>query len=406
MVEEKGVSFVDLINPHLNLEEELISVVRRVLRSGVLSGGPVVEEFQEDFSRFCGVEHCVGVSSGTDALRFALIAAGVEPGDGVITVANTFVATVEAIMQCGATPHFVEVDPQTFNMSIDSLRDYLEVHCEKCNRTGLPKHRRTRRRISAVVPVHLYGQICDMDPILNLAERYGISVIEDACQAHGANYFSSKERRWKKAGSMGTAAAFSFYPTKNLGACGEAGAVTTNDQVVAQKIRMLRDHGQSKKYHHLIEGYNGRMDALQAGILQVKLRSLEDWNKDRRTAAQTYNRLLATAHSITRPQEPVWSRAVYHLYVIRAHRRDELLKHLSEKGIGAGLHSPIPLHLQQAFSHLGYREGDLPVSEKSSREILSLPIFPQIRIDQQEQVVEAVLQFYETQMSVAKTARA
>src|SRR5262249_29783936 len=198
-------------------------------------------------------------------------------------------------------------------------------------------------RISAIVPVHLYGQVCDMDPILELAEQYGVPVIEDACQAHGADYFSSKERRWKKAGSMGTAAAFSFYPTKNLGACGEAGAVTTNDEVIAQKIRMLRDHGQSKKYHHLIEGYNGRLDALQAGILQVKLRFLDEWNKDRRTAAQTYDRLLAAADSITRPQEPAWSRAVYHLYVIRAQRRDALLKHLSEKGIGAGLHYPIPL---------------------------------------------------------------
>ena len=406
MVEEKGVSFVDLVTPHLDLEEELISVVRRVLRSGVLAGGPVVEEFQEDFARFCGVEHCVGVSSGTDALRFALMAAGVEPGDGVITVANTFVATVEAIRQCGATPHFIDVDPQTFNMNIHSLREYLEVYCDRCNRTGLPKHRRTRRRISAIVPVHLYGQVCDMDPILELAEQYGVPVIEDACQAHGADYFSSKERRWKKAGSMGTAAAFSFYPTKNLGACGEAGAVTTSDVVVAQKIRMLRDHGQSKKYHHLIEGYNGRLDALQAGILQVKLRSLDEWNKDRRTAAQTYNRLLAAADSVTRPHEPAWSRAVYHLYVIRAHRRDELLKHLSDKGIGAGLHYPIPLYLQPAFIHLGYREGDLPMSERSSREVLSLPMFPQIRIDQQERVIQALLQFYETQISTAKAAQA
>ena len=205
---------------------------------------------------------------------------------------------------------------------------------------------------------------------------------------------------------MGTAAAFSFYPTKNLGACGEAGAVTTSDVVVAQKIRMLRDHGQSKKYHHLIEGYNGRLDALQAGILQVKLRSLDEWNKDRRTAAQTYNRLLAAADSVTRPHEPAWSRAVYHLYVIRAHRRDELLKHLSDKGIGAGLHYPIPLYLQPAFIHLGYREGDLPMSERSSREVLSLPMFPQIRIDQQERVIQALLQFYETQISTAKAAQA
>jgi dTDP-4-amino-4,6-dideoxygalactose transaminase len=388
-----GIPFVDLVTPHKELEEELIGVVRSVLATGMLAGGPMVEEFEQDFAAYCGAKYCVGVGNGTDALRFALMASGVEAGDGVITVSNTFVATVEAIVQAGATPYFVDIDSRTFNMSADALQEFLEVQCTRCERTGLPIHRTSRRRISAILPVHLYGQICEMDPILKLADQYGLILIEDSCQAHGAEYFSANDGGWKRAGSMGKAAAFSFYPTKNLGACGEAGAVTTNDERLAKKIRMIRDHGQGKKYHHLIEGYNGRMDALQAGFLKVKLRHMEKWTSQRRSAAETYNGLFADLDWITTPSEADWSRAVYHLYVVRTAKRDDLQKFLSERKIGTALHYPIPLHLQPAFVHLGYRKGDLPVTEQLAGEILSLPMFPQIRQEQLKQVAEALLQF-------------
>ena len=397
MSDVKGVPFVDLVTPHLELEEEFVGIVRGVLKSGMFAGGPLVEEFEREFARYCGAKHCIGVSNGTDALRFALIAAGVQHGDEVLTVSNTFVATVEAIVQAGATPHFMDIDPRTFNISVDALREFLEVHCDRCERTGLPLHRATRRRISAILPVHLYGQVCDMDPILKLADQYGLIVIEDSCQAHGAGYNSTKEGSWKRAGSMGNAAAFSFYPTKNLGACGEAGAVTTNDENLAKKIRMIREHGQGKKYHHLVEGYNGRMDAMQAGFLKIKLRSMDKWNAERRSAAETYNRSFKGADWITTPFEPSWSRAVYHLYVVRVSRRDELQQYLSERKIGTALHYPIPLHLQPAFTHLGYREGDLPVTERLTNEILSLPMFPQIRPEQLEQVAEALSLFCKSQ---------
>jgi len=397
MTELDGVPFVDLVTPHLELEEEMIGVVRGVLKSGVFAGGPLVEEFEREFAEFCGAEHCIGVSNGTDALRFALMAAGVQAGDGVITVSNTFVATVEAIVQVGATPHFVDIDPQTFNLSVDALREFLEVQCDQCERTGLPIHRATRRRISAILPVHLYGQMCDMDPIMKIADQYGLIVIEDSCQAHGADYQSASEGLRKRAGSIGLAAAFSFYPTKNLGACGEAGAVTTNDERMAKRIRMIREHGQGKKYHHLVEGYNGRMDAIQAGFLKIKLRSMETWNRQRRAAAEAYNRMFADADAVITPFEPSWSRAVYHLYVVRVSNRDELQKYLGERKIATALHYPIPLHLQPAYSHLGFRAGDLPVSERLAGEILSLPMFPGIDTNQQKKVVQTLLQFLPSQ---------
>lgn len=393
MKNEAGVPFVDLVTPHQELEDELVGVVKNVLKTGMFAGGPVVESFEKDFARFCGTEHCVAVSNGTDALRFALIAAGVEPGDCVITVSNTFVATVEAILQAGAQPLFVDIDPRTFNMSASALSEFLEVHCVRCERTGLPLHRKSRRRISAILPVHLYGQICDMDAIRSIADQYGLFILEDSCQAHGAEYFSTREGAWQRAGSIGKAGAFSFYPTKNLGACGEAGAVTTNDCELADKLRMIRNHGQGAKYHHLIEGYNGRMDAFQAGMLQIKLRHLEDWNAKRRSAAATYNRLLEDADWITTPYEPTWSRAVYHLYVVQVGRRDELQAFLSKRKIETALHYPIPLHLQPAYVQLGFRKGDLPVTESVTAEILSLPMFPGLKLDQQELVNEALQQF-------------
>jgi dTDP-4-amino-4,6-dideoxygalactose transaminase len=252
---------------------------------------------------------------------------------------------------------------------------------------------RTGKRVAAIIPVHLYGQMADMDPILALAERYNLLVIEDACQAHGAEYFSKRQNRWYTAGSMGRAAAFSFYPGKNLGACGEAGAVTTNDEELARKLRMLRDHGQAKKYYHEIEGYNGRLDAIQAGILRIKLHYLASWNESRRKCAQRYQEMLGAAEGIGLPYEGSSARTVYHLYVVRVQNRDDLQRHLAEAGIGTGIHYPIPLHLQSAYRTLGYEKGDFPVTERAAAEILSLPMFPGLTPAQQSRVAEHVLEF-------------
>lgn len=394
MTNRNKIPFLDLVTPHLQLEEELISVVRNSLRNAAFIGGPAVDNFEREFARFCDSPCCVGVGSGTDALRFALMAVGVAAGDCVLTVPHTFIATVEAISQAGAVPEFVDVDERTHTMNPEKLREYLESGCDVDERSGRPISRRTGRTITAIVPVHLYGQMTDMDPILALAERYRLTVIEDACQAHGAEYFSQKEQAWKKAGSMGAAAAFSFYPGKNLGACGEAGAVTCNDEAVAQKIRMLRDHGQSRKYFHPMEGYNGRLDAIQAGILQVKLAHLADWNQSRRQAAERYRQLFSSSnHAVVLPYEAPVSRAVYHLYVIRSEQRDLLRQHLSEAGIDTGIHYPIPLHLQEAYGDLGYSNGDFPISERVAAEVVSLPMFPTLEEDDQRQVVEAVANF-------------
>jgi len=351
----------------------------------------MVEDFERDFAAFCDAENCVGVGSGTDALRFALIAAGVKPGDTVVTVPNTFIATTEAISQVGAQFDLVDIDEQTHTIDPERLRSYLESECTPDARTNRVVSRRTGTPVTAVIPVHLYGQTADMDPILELANRYNLIVIEDACQAHGAEYFSKKEHRWRKAGSMGHAAAFSFYPGKNLGACGEAGAVTTNDEAVAREVRMLRDHGQSRKYHHAVEGYNGRLDALQAGILHVKLRHLTRWNEGRRLSAEHYNELFGPmAGSVRVPHQPSWSKPVYHLYVIRTSYRDDLQRHLGEAGIGTGIHYPIPVHLQPAYTALGWRRGDFPVCEEAADQILSLPMFPGLRAEDRRRVVESV----------------
>jgi dTDP-4-amino-4,6-dideoxygalactose transaminase len=387
-----SIPFLDLVTPHRELKNELVAVFEQALETAAFIGGPMVAGFEEDFGRFCGTRHCVGVGSGTDAVRFALIAAGVKPGDVVVTVPNTFIATAEAITQAEATPDFVDVDARTYNMDPEQLRKYLQVQCSVDETTGRVYNRKLGRPVTAVVPVHLYGQPADMDPILDLAERFSLLVVEDACQAHGAEYFSRKANAWKKAGSLGKAAAFSFYPGKNLGACGEGGAVTTNDEEIARKVRMLRDHGQSRKYLHDVEGYNGRLDAIQAGILRIKLRQLTAWNEKRRECARRYQELLGSADpGIRLPYEPSWAKAVYHLYVVRVQNRDQLQKHLAEAGIGTGIHYPIPLHLQKAYADLGYRKGDFPVCEGAAADILSLPMYPGLGFDQQSRVAQQVL---------------
>ena len=387
------IAFLDLITPHVELKEELCEVFSRALATAGFIGGPMVQGFEEDFARYCDARYCIGVGSGTDALRFALIAAGIGAGDAVVTVPNTFIATTEAISQAGARIVFVDVDEATYNLDPAKLREYLETGCER-EAAGALVDRRTGARVKAVIPVHLYGQMADMDAIQELADQYHLIVIEDACQAHGAEYFSRKQDRWCKAGSMGLAGAFSFYPGKNLGACGEAGAVTTNDEELAKKMRMLRDHGQALKYYHDIEGYNGRLDSIQAGILGVKLKHLPEWTELRRAAAARYRELFETEEgAVVLPYEPEWSKAVYHLFVVRVENREDLMKQLAGVGIGTGIHYPIPLHLQKAYQNLGYRMGDFPVAERVAPQILSLPMFPQLRAEEQQRVAGEVMNY-------------
>jgi len=350
----------------------------------------MVDEFEKSFAEFCGTRHAIAVNSGTDALRFALTASGVKNGDAVVTVPHTFIATTEAISQAGAQPEFVDIDSRTYNIDPEKLRKYLELKCTQ-DGSGNLVSQRSGRPVTAIVPVHLYGQMADMDAIQELADRFNLKVIEDACQAHGAEYFSRRHNRWFKAGSMGSAAAFSFYPGKNLGACGEGGAITTNQDGIAQKSKMLRDHGQAKKYYHDIEGYNGRLDSLQCGILSVKLRQLAEWNKKRREAASRYRELFQESGAeLVLPFEPSNSKAVYHLYVVQVADREQLQAELGQQNIGTGIHYPIPLHLQKAYANLGYSNGAFPVTESAAKRILSLPMFPNLSSAAQSRVVDAV----------------
>jgi dTDP-4-amino-4,6-dideoxygalactose transaminase len=382
-----NIPFLDLVTPHVELEQELTEVFQQVIRTAGFIGGPMVEGFEKAFATFCGTSFSVAVSSGTDALRFAIMACGVKAGDVVVTVPHTFIATTEAISQAGAIPEFVDIDERTYNMDAEKLSHYLETQCKR-DASGKLISNRSGRPVTAVVPVHLYGQTADMDAILELADRFGLVVIEDACQAHGAEYFSQKHNRWMKAGSMGRAAAFSFYPGKNLGACGEAGATTTNDPSIAAQVKMLRDHGQAKKYYHDVEGYNGRLDAMQAGFLSVKLKHLPEWNTKRQAHAERYRHLLGNTEGVTLPHEPNWSKAVYHLFVVRVADREQLKDFLGEAGVGTGIHYPIPLHLQKAYANFPYKKGDFPVTERVAAEILSLPMFPELTEAMQKRVAE------------------
>jgi dTDP-4-amino-4,6-dideoxygalactose transaminase len=398
-----SVPFLDLVTPHVELEEELVAVFRSALKAAAFIGGQEVDLFEREFAEFCGTRHCVGVGSGTDALRFALMAAGIRPGETVITVPNTFIATAEAISQAGARPAFVDIDERTYTIDPEKLRAYLETACTHDARTGRLVSRRTGSPVTAVVPVHLYGQVADMDAILDVAAEYRLTVVEDACQAHGAEYFSKKEGRWLSAGSMGRAAAFSFYPGKNLGACGEAGAVTTGDERVAERCRMLRDHGQSKKYVHDIEGYNGRLDAIQAGILRVKLRRLPGWNRKRRQSASRYSQMFESVPDlVTVPYEPERARSVHHVYAIRVRSRDRLRADLAVAGISAQIHYPTPLHLQNAYADTGHHEGDLPVAEAVAAEIISLPMYPGLTVSQQRHVAASVIASLSTRKPVER----
>jgi dTDP-4-amino-4,6-dideoxygalactose transaminase len=357
------IPFLDLKAHHQAVRVEIEEAIREVIDAGAFAGGPFVEQFEKEFAAFCGTSHAVGVGSGTDALWFALLGLGIGPGDEVITVPMTFMATAEAISFCGATPVLVDIEARTYTMDPDRIE------------------RAITPRTKAIIPVHLYGQTADMDPILEIAKRHRVHVIEDACQAHGAEY------KGRKAGSMGVAGCFSFYPGKNLGAFGEAGAVVTSDKSLTRTMQMLRDHGQERKYHHALVGWNGRMDGIQAAVLRVKLKRLAEMNKSRRVHARHYKELLAPFPKVTLPSEAEEGAHVYHVFSVRVQDRDRVMKSLSDRGIGCGVHYPIPIHLQPAYKSLGYKPGDFPVAEQCAEEFLSLPMFPEMTDVQVKDVV-------------------
>ena len=348
------VPFLDLKAQHDPIRVELDRAIRNVIDSGAFAGGPFVEKFETNFARYCGCKHAIGVGNGTDALWLSLLALGIGAGDEVITAPNTFMATAEAISYSGARPVFVDVDDSTYTMDPAGLEAALSP------------------RTKAVIPVHLFGQMADMDPILGFARRHNLFVIEDAAQAHGAKY------KGQGAGTLGDVGCFSFYPGKNLGAFGEAGAVITNDDRLQETIRSLRDHGQVRKYHHRFIGWNCRMDGIQAAVLSVKLQHLERGNTLRRRHALEYNEALDRVEELVRPFAAPYAEHVYHVYAIRVRDRDEAMWRLQQKGIQCGVHYPVPIHLQKAYRNLGYETGRFPVSERTALEFISLPMFPEL----------------------------
>ena len=376
------VPFVDLKAQYESIKDEMNVAIQQVLDSSSFVGGPFVEKFEREFAAFCGCGVAVGVGSGTEALWLSLLALGIGPGDEVITVPNTFIATAEAISFCGAKPIFVDIEEETYTMDPQKLDDFLKIRNSQSA---------IRNSVKAIIPVHLFGQTADMDPIKEIAKAHNLFVIEDACQAHGSEY------KGKRAGSIGDAGCFSFYPGKNLGAYGEAGAVVTNDDSIAEKIRILRDHGQPQKYHHDVIGWNARMDGFQGAILSIKLKHLPSWNEARRKNARLYDERLADVEGIWIPQEAKYAKHVYHLYAIRAQKRDELIAFLTQRDIACGIHYPIPIHLQKAYRYLGSQKGSFPVSERCARELVSLPMFPELTDEQIEYVGTEIKHFYEMQ---------
>ena len=381
-----GVPFVDLRSQHDIVRGEIEAAIADLIDRSSFIGGDALQRFEKSFAQYLGVREVLGVANGTDGLWLSLAALGVGSGDAVITVPNTFIATVEAITRLGAYPLFVDIDLATATMDVELLRQLLENDCTRLD-DGRIVHLATGRRVAAVLPVHLYGLPADMPALMELAEAYGLPIVEDACQAHGASCLIDGE--WKRAGAIGAAAAFSFYPAKNLGAMGDGGAVATDDPELAAKMRRLRDHGQSERYIHVTpEGWNSRLDAIQAAILDIKLKHLDRWNAARRAAAAHYQAALEGLPLIL-PVEPDYAEPVYHLFVVRAPDREVLRRELGARGIGTGLHYPVPLHLQEAYRHLGHTLGAFPRAEESAATLLSLPMHPSLTQAQIEQVAEA-----------------
>jgi dTDP-4-amino-4,6-dideoxygalactose transaminase len=360
------VPFLDLWAQHLPMMSELNLAVQEVIESSAFAGGQFVAAFEKDFATYCDVPHAIGVGSGTEALWLSLLACGVGPGDEVITVPSTFMATAEAITYCGARPVFVDVDEQTYTMNPELLIEALT------------------KNTKAILPVHLFGQPADMDPILDFAREHGLYVIEDACQAHGAEY------KGRRVGTFGDTACFSFYPGKNLGAFGEAGAIVTHTDELQAKLCVLRDHGQVQKYFHTVVGWNCRMDGIQAAVLRIKLRQLNIANQRRRDHAAHYDAALCGIEGIVTPVQASYARHVYHIYAIRVSNRDEVRQCLDDQGIATGIHYPVPVHLQEAYRSLGYERGAFPVAERCAAEFVSLPMYPELAYSQIEQVIEGV----------------
>lgn len=362
------IQLVDLTVQYHSIKEEIDAAVHATLESGHFILGPAVTRLEESIAAYLGVQHAIGLASGTDALVLALRVLNVGSGDEVIIPAYTFFATAGTVMSVGATPVFVDIDPVSYEMDVAQIED------------------RITPRTKAIIPVHLYGHPADMDPILELARSHGLKVIEDNAQAFGATY------RGKKTGSIGDIGCLSFFPTKNLGAFGDGGMVVTNDPALAERMRMLRTHGWKKKYYSEEVGYNSRLDALQAAILQAKFPHVDPWNEKRRELAQRYSEQLSRL-GVTVPVECEWGRHVYHLYIIRSERRPELQTFLKERGIASEVYYPLPPHLSTPCRKFGYKEGDFPHAERASRETLALPLYPELTLDQQDQVIRAVAEF-------------
>ncbi len=374
------VPFLDLTRQYKRIKGEILSATQRVYEKGHFILGEEVSAFEEEFSHYCGVRYGVGVGSGTDALYLALKAAGIGQGDEVVTVANSFVATALAISFTGAKPLFVDVDPKTYTMD----PNHLELLLKRQRAKG------GSGRIKAILPVHLYGHPAEMDSIMEIANRYDLIVIEDACQAHGARYGK------KKVGSFGIMGCFSFYPTKNLGGYGDGGMVVTNHKKYDQKLRLLRCYGERKKYQHILKGHNSRLDEIQAALLRVKLKYLDQWNEERRRKAEIYTERLSPL-GVACPSEKTGVRHVYHLYTIKTEKRDSLQAFLRKRGIETLIHYPIPIPFQKAYQELRYGRRDLPLTNQWSRKILSLPFFPEIKKYEMEEVAEGIRSFFENE---------
>jgi dTDP-4-amino-4,6-dideoxygalactose transaminase len=366
-----NVPFLDLKAHHEPIREQLDAAIAEVIDGSAFAGGPFVAAFERDFAAYCGARYAIGVGNGTDALWFSLLALGVGPGDEVITSPSTFMATAEAISFCGARPVFVDIEERTFTIDPALLE------------------RAVTPRTKAIIPVHLFGQMADMDPILDISRRHGVPVIEDACQAHGARYKAAKYQG-QRAGTFGVAGCFSFYPGKNLGAFGEGGAIVTNDAELDARLRVLRDHGQSRKYYHSHIGWNGRMDGIQGAVLAIKLKHLDAANARRRAHAQHYDKLLGTVHGVMTPRVEAHNEHVFHIYGVRVQERDRMLKEMASLGISCAIHYPVPVHLQEAYRSLGHSRGAFPVAEKCADEFLSLPMYPELSEAQVRAVADAL----------------
>ena len=412
---QMNIPLVDLKAQYISLKNEINEAIQRIVQSGQFILGSEVKAFEDEIASYLGVKHAVGVASGTDALQLALLACGIGPGDEVVTTPFTFIATTEAITQCGATPVFVDIDPKTYNIDPQKLADLLKT--KSAHKSPITSH---QSPLKAIIPVHLYGQPADMDPLLELAQKYNLKIIEDCAQALGAIYYSHQSavgsqglessinnnelstanyQTGYKVGSLGDAGCLSFFPSKVLGAYGDGGMVVTNNPEIAEKVEMLRNHGCKQKYYHLIPGFNSRLDELQAAILRVKLKHLDEWIDQRRQKATLYSRLLGEIEGVEAPFVAPYGTHVFNYYTIRLNNsritRNELQKQLHTHGIATAIYYPLSLHLQEVYQSLGYKSGDFPKSEQAQEEVLSLPMYPELTTEQIEKIAEVIRKFTE-----------